>query len=249
MIEIQYKATEDLIPYARNSRTHSAEQVAQIAASIREFGWTNPVLIDGENGIIAGHGRVLAAHKLGETQVPTIELSHMSDIQKRAYIIADNKLALNAGWDDEMLALELGALGNLGFDINLIGFSAEELKLLMDIAEADAIYSNKITVPIYEPRNKKPPIEDLYDDTKAINLIADIKKSKLTQKEKDFLMAAASRHIVFNYSKVADFYAHTSKECQELIEKSALVIVDYKQAIENGFVHLSAQIDDLNGEE
>ena len=249
MIEIQYKATEDLIPYARNSRTHSAEQVAQIAASIREFGWTNPVLIDGENGIIAGHGRVLAAHKLGETQVPTIELSHMSDTQKRAYIIADNKLALNAGWDDEMLALELGALGDLGFDINLIGFSAEELKLLMDIAEADAIYSNKITVPIYEPRNKKPPIEDLYDDTKAINLIADIKKSKLTQKEKDFLMAAASRHIVFNYSKVADFYAHASKECQELIEKSALVIVDYKQAIENGFVHLSAQIDDLNGEE
>ena len=249
MIEIQYKATEDLIPYARNSRTHSAEQVAQIAASIREFGWTNPVLIDGENGIIAGHGRVLAAHKLGETQVPTIELSHMSDIQKRAYIIADNKLALNAGWDNEMLALELSALGDLGFDINLIGFSAEELKLLMDIAEADAIYSNKITVPIYEPRNKKPPIEDLYDDTKAINLIADIKKSKLTQKEKDFLMAAASRHIVFNYSKVADFYAHASKECQELIEKSALVIVDYKQAIENGFVHLSAQIDDLNGEE
>ena len=249
MIEIQYKATEDLIPYARNSRTHSAEQIAQIAASIREFGWTNPVLIDGENGIIAGHGRVLAAHKLGETQVPTIELSHMSDIQKRAYIIADNKLALNAGWDNEMLALELSALGDLGFDINLIGFSAEELKLLMDIAEADAIYSNKITVPIYEPRNKKPPIEDLYDDTKAINLIADIKKSKLTQKEKDFLMAAASRHIVFNYSKVADFYAHASKECQELIEKSALVIVDYKQAIENGFVHLSAQIDDLNGEE
>lgn len=249
MIEIQYKATEDLIPYARNSRTHSAEQVAQIAASIREFGWTNPILIDGENGIIAGHGRVLAAHKLGETQVPTIELSHMSDIQKRAYIIADNKLALNAGWDSEMLALELAALGDLGFDINLIGFSAEELKLLMDIAEADAIYSNKITVPIYEPRNKKPPIEDLYDDIKAINLIADIKKSKLTQKEKDFLIAAASRHIVFNYSKVADFYAHSSKECQELIEKSALVIVDYKQAIENGFVHLSAQIDDLNGEE
>lgn len=248
-LKIQYKPIADLIPYAKNSRTHDEAQIAQIAASIREFGWTNPVLLDGNNGIIAGHGRVLAAQKLGETQVPTIELGHMSESQKRAYIIADNKLALNAGWDNEMLALELGALGNLGFDINLIGFSAEEVKSLMDIAEADAIYSNKITVPIYEPHNKKPPIEDLYDDTKAINLIADIKESKLTQKEKDFLMAAASRHIVFNYSKVADFYAHSSKECQELIEKSALVIVDYKQAIENGFVHLSAQIDDLNGEE
>ena len=127
MIEIQYKATEDLIPYARNSRTHSAEQVAQIAASIREFGWTNPVLIDGENGIIAGHGRVLAAHKLGETQVPTIELSHMSDTQKRAYIIADNKLALNAGWDNEILALEVQELKDVGFDINLLGFAPFEI--------------------------------------------------------------------------------------------------------------------------
>ena len=130
MIEIQYKATEDLIPYARNSRTHSVEQVAQIAASIREFGWTNPVLIDGENGIIAGHGRVLAAHKLGETQVPTIELSHMSDTQKRAYIIADNKLAINAGWDSEMLALEIGDLKDAGFDLGLTGFSPDEIAAL-----------------------------------------------------------------------------------------------------------------------
>ena len=130
MIEIQYKATEDLIPYARNSRTHSAEQVAQIAASIREFGWTNPVLIDGENGIIAGHGRVLAAHKLGETQVPTIELSHMSDTQKRAYIIADNKLALNAGWDNEMLALEIDDLKEAGFDLSFTGFTIDDINAL-----------------------------------------------------------------------------------------------------------------------
>jgi ParB-like chromosome segregation protein Spo0J len=130
MIEIQYKATEDLIPYARNSRTHSAEQVAQIAASIREFGWTNPILIDGENGIIAGHGRVLAAHKLGKTQVPTIELSHMSDTQKRAYIIADNKLALNAGWDNEMLALEIDDLKEAGFDLSFTGFTIDDINAL-----------------------------------------------------------------------------------------------------------------------
>lgn len=127
MIEIQYKATEDLIPYARNSRTHSAEQVAQIAASIREFGWTNPILIDGENGIIAGHGRVLAAHKLGETQVPTIELGHMSATQKRAYIIADNKLALNAGWDEQMLALEIQDLKDVGYDLELTGFNVDDI--------------------------------------------------------------------------------------------------------------------------
>ena len=243
---------EKLVPYARNSRTHSDEQISQIAASIKEWGWTTPVLVDEQGGIIAGHGRTLAAQKLKMKEVPVMVASGWSDAKKRAYIIADNKLALNAGWDDEMLALELDEIGDLGFDLDLTGFSAAEIKELMfgeDNAEAEKIYSDKITVPTYEPKNKKPPIEDLYDDTKAMDLIADIKESKLSQAEKEFLMAAASRHIVFNYSKVADFYAHSSKECQELIEKSALVIVDYKQAIENGFVHLTAQIDDLNGEE
>ena len=127
-IQITYKPIQDLIPYARNSRTHSDAQVAQIAASIREFGWTNPILLDGENGIIAGHGRLLAAQKLGETQVPTIELAHMSEAQKRAYVIADNKLALNAGWDDEMLALELSDLQDAGYDLGLTGFDDDELK-------------------------------------------------------------------------------------------------------------------------
>ena len=129
-LKIQYKPIQDLIPYARNSRTHSDAQVAQIAASIKEFGWTNPVLLDGENGIIAGHGRVMAAHKLGETEVPTIELSHMDENQKRAYIIADNKLALNAGWDNEMLELEINDLKDAGYDLGLTGFSMDELSAL-----------------------------------------------------------------------------------------------------------------------
>ena len=129
-LKIQYKPIADLIPYARNSRTHDEAQIAQIAASIREFGWTNPVLLDGNNGIIAGHGRVLAAQKLGETQVPTIELGHMSESQKRAYIIADNKLALNAGWDNEMLALEIADLKDAGYDLGLTGFSLDEIDLI-----------------------------------------------------------------------------------------------------------------------
>lgn len=127
-LKITYKPVADLIPYARNSRTHSDAQVAQIAASIREFGWTNPVLLDGDNGIIAGHGRVMAAQKLGETQVPTIELSHMSATQKRAYIIADNKLALNAGWDEQMLELEIQDLRDVGYELDLLGFDPSELK-------------------------------------------------------------------------------------------------------------------------
>lgn len=134
-----YKAVPlaDLIPYARNSRTHSDAQVAQIAASIREFGFTNPVLVDGENGVIAGHGRILAARKLGMDTVPVIELAHLSEAQKRAYVIADNKLALNAGWDDEMLRLEISELTDAGFDVSLLGFSDEELAL-MDPEESEA---------------------------------------------------------------------------------------------------------------
>ena len=127
-----YKAVPlaDLIPYARNSRTHSDAQVAQIAASIREFGFTNPVLVDGDRGIIAGHGRVLAARKLGMDTVPVIELAHLSEAQKRAYVIADNKLALNAGWDDEMLRAEFEELGDAGFDLALTGFDGAEIAAL-----------------------------------------------------------------------------------------------------------------------
>jgi DNA modification methylase len=130
-MKIEALNTADLIPYARNSRTHSDAQVAQIAGSIREFGFTNPVLIDAENGIIAGHGRVLAAGKIGLAEVPCIRLAHLTETQKRAYIIADNKLALNAGWDEEMLALELGELADLDFDMDLIGFTEDELAGLL----------------------------------------------------------------------------------------------------------------------
>src|SRR3979490_41566 len=113
LLHIEYRPLEDLIPYARNARTHSEAQVAQIAASIKEFGWTNPVLVDGDSGVIAGHGRLLASRKLGMVDVPVIELAGLSDAAKRAYILADNKLALNAGWDEAMLALEVGDLSAL----------------------------------------------------------------------------------------------------------------------------------------
>lgn len=136
MMQIEHLALDALIPYARNARTHSDEQTAQIAGSIREFGFTNPVLIDGEGGIIAGHGRVMAARKLGLADVPCIRLAHLSEAQKRAYVIADNKLALNAGWDDKMLALEFKELGDLGFDLDLTGFMGSEIDELL--AELDA---------------------------------------------------------------------------------------------------------------
>jgi len=128
--QIEQISIEALVPYARNSRTHSDAQVAQIAASIREFGFTNPVLIDKDGGIIAGHGRVMGARKLGLAEVPCIRLAHLTDTQKRAYIIADNKLALNAGWDDELLAIEFAELADAGFDNLLTGFTQDEIDAL-----------------------------------------------------------------------------------------------------------------------
>lgn len=128
---IETLPTAALTPYARNARTHSPEQVAQIAASIREFGFTNPVLIDADGGIIAGHGRVMAANRLGLAEVPCIRLAHLTDAQRRAYVIADNQLALNAGWDEALLAVELGELKDLDFDLDLTGLGMEEIDRLL----------------------------------------------------------------------------------------------------------------------
>ena len=130
-MQVEVLPVEKLIPYARNARTHSDEQVAQIAASIREFGFCNPVLVDADDGIIAGHGRVLAARKLGMGEVPCIRLGHLTETQKRAYVLADNKLAINAGWDEEMLRLELETI-NDGFDLSITGFDLDMFPIERD---------------------------------------------------------------------------------------------------------------------
>lgn len=142
-LKVSYRRIEDLIPYARNARTHSDDQVARIAGSIKEFGWTNPILVDGENGIIAGHGRLAAARKLGMSEVPVIKLDGLSDVQKRAYIIADNKMALDAGWDDELLKIEFEDLKIEGYNLELTGFSEVEIGNVLngwdsDIPELDS---------------------------------------------------------------------------------------------------------------
>ena len=130
-LKVEWRALDDLVPYARNARTHSDGQITQIANSIKAFGWTNPVLIDGAGGIIAGHGRVLAARQLGKKKAPCIKLAGLSKSEVQAYVLADNKLALNAGWDDELLAIELGELSDAGFDMPLIGFDDGELAALL----------------------------------------------------------------------------------------------------------------------
>ena len=243
-MKISQHKVDELIPYARNSRTHSDAQVAQIAASIKEFGFTNPVLIDETGSIIAGHGRVLASRKLNLVSVPCILLSHLTEAQKKAYIIADNKLALNAGWDDEMLAVELTDLKDMGFNLDLTGFNTKELEDLFDEKDQINSYSQKVDAPTYKPSNVKPNVKDLYNDEKAFNLIEKIKATKLPQAEKDFLMLTAGRHVVLNFQLIADYYAHSDKITQELMENSALVIVDFDNAIANGWVNLSKKLDE-----
>ena len=123
---------ESLIPYARNARTHSDDQVSKLASSIKEFGFLNPIIVDNDNGIIAGHGRVMAAKKLGLDVVPVVQASHLTDAQKRAYVIADNRLALDAGWDNELLRVEFSELGAENFDLEMTGFSLDEIARVLD---------------------------------------------------------------------------------------------------------------------
>jgi DNA modification methylase len=160
-MEIKEVEVTALIPYAKNSRTHDDAQVAQIAASIKEFGWTNPILVDGDKGIIAGHGRLMAARKLKMDKVPVIELSGMTDAQKKAYVIADNRLALNAGWDNAMLTIELKDLEDEGFDLSLTGFDDSELDALLNPIEETEGLTDEDAVPdmLDEPKTK---LGDIY---------------------------------------------------------------------------------------
>jgi len=159
-VKITQKKVTELIPYVKNSRTHSDEQVAQIAASIKEFGWTNPILVDGSNGIIAGHGRLMAARKLGHKEVPTIELADLTETQKKAYIIADNRLALNAGWDNEMLTIELNELLADGFALEMLGFDPKELSALLEPEVVEGL-TDEDAVPEV-PDEPKTKMGDIY---------------------------------------------------------------------------------------
>lgn len=236
---------DELIPYVNNSRTHTDEQVTQVASSIKEFGFINPVITDGENGIIAGHCRVLASKKLGLKTVPCIEVKHLSKAQQKAYIIADNKLALNAGWDDNLLKVELEALKSLDFDLSLTGFDDDELKALLEQEESEdepSPYTEKIASPIYEPKGERPTLNDCINTQRYDDLIDEIDSSSLSEDEKQFLKLAASRHIIFNYEKVAELYACVNLEFKQLLENSAMVIIDYDKAIELGYVQLTEKL-------
>lgn len=258
MVDHQYKTlkVDSLIPYVNNARTHSPEQVKQIESSILEFGFTNPVLVDEKGMIIAGHGRIEAAKNLSIDEVPCIELVGLSEAQKKAYILADNKLALSSGWDTDKLKLELEHLNELDFDLSLTGFDSIFTDELMpdnpaadSTLESESTYTANIDAPTYEPKNEKPDICFLTDKVKTDELIKKIKAIDVTLEEKAFLIDAAERHTVFNFSNIADYYAHSSPEMKDLMEDSALVIIDYNKALENGFIKIKQQFMEQYNEE
>lgn len=274
---LEYISVNDVKSYAKNMRTHSPEQVDQICDSIKQFGFTNPLLIDKNNVIIAGHGRLEAAKKLRIKFVPCIRLEDLNEEQARALRIADNQLALNAGWDFDMLKQELDALQMSSFDLQFTGFSEQELSDIMgkdvkfgfdsdDLGNAStsdgkgsednveeeisSLYSVETKTPIYEPLGLNVTLKDCLDLKKVQELIAEIDKSNVTEEEKTFLKCAAYRHAVFHYKNTAEYYAaNASPEMQRLMENSALVIIDFDSAIKNGYVKLTKRIEQIMAEE
>ena len=233
--------TLDLIPYEKNPRVNE-NAVEAVAESIKEFGFKVPIVIDKYNVIVAGHTRLKAALSLGLDKVPCVVADDLTPEQVAAFRLADNKTAELADWDYGLLDEELKRLQGI-IDMERFGFSEFEDEIQQ---EEDETYTNTINIPKYEPQQDEPPeVESLTDLTKYNELISEINASKLPRKEKEFLKLAAARHIVFNYKAIAEYYAHASAELQNLMEKSALVIIDYDKAIEYGYCKIRSEIDEL----
>ena len=240
-LKIEYLPISELKAYVNNAKEHPAEQVEQIKKSILEFGMNDPIAVWGENEIVEGHGRLLACSELGGvySTVPVIRLDHLSDEQRKAYALVHNKLTMNSDFNIDLLNMELEDITSI--DMSDFGFSIEEL--LDDDTENP--YTNKADIPQYEITGEDYNTTDLFDSIKAHELIHEINDAQITDDEKEFLRFAAYRHIVFDYSKIAEYYAKASPEMQGLMEKSALVIIDYDNAIAEGYVKVSSKIAEL----
>lgn len=238
-LKIEYKSINEVIPYERNPRQND-EAVQYVKESISEFGFLNPILLDERGTIIAGHTRLKAAKELGMAEVPVVYIDELSEEQVKAFRLADNKTAEFASWDDGLLEQELADI--LDLDMSLFGFN-EESSLGDELI--DDKYTLAVNIPQYEITGDCPALTDLLDADKSLELIEEIEQSSVTDEEKAFLKAAAYRHNVFNYRNVAEYYAHATPEMQELMEKSALVIIDVDNAIANGYATLMADVLDM----
>lgn len=243
-----------LIPYDTNPRVCPEKAIAKVADSLRLYGWRQAIVVDGDGVIIAGHTRWKAAKLLGLKTVPVHVAKDMDPDDVRAYRITDNRVAEETSWDKDLLALETSALTEAGYDLDGLGFDMGELDALFagdgEAGDGDGAYdghqyTKKVSAPIYEPTGEKPEVVSLADRTKTDELLGEIAAAQgLPADVAAFLRMAAERHTVFNFSQIAEFYAHAPAEIQRLMERSALVIIDFEKAIENGFTRLSAGFDD-----
>ena len=239
--DVELVSTDSLIAYTNNPKEHPESQVEKIASSIKNYGWDQPIVVDGENEIIKGHGRLQAAELLGLEQVPVIKREDLTEAEAKAARIADNKTA-ESDWIDDALETEVEILTEEEeIDIDNLGFDDTEIDELLDKASEDndpnAKYTDKIKTPEYQPTQDEPPgLSELYDTERYEELISVIDESDVSGELAEFLRLAAQRHIVFDYENIAEYFAHADPELQELMELLTLVIVDYEQAIEQGFV-------------
>ena len=240
--QVEWLSPDELVPYEMNAKTHPAEQVRHIANSIKSFGWTQPIVVDENNVIIIGHGRLMAAKELMLDKVPVVRRDDLPEDQVNALRLADNKTN-ESPWDFSKLEQELAAMDIAGVDMGKFGF--DDLSIPDASSETTEKYTNAVNVPQYEPSGEKPEITDLVKLDKVDELIADIEASDLPESEKKFLKIAAYRHAVIDFDKVADYYAEASEEMQQLMEDSALVIIDLQNAIADGYAELQDVLDDL----
>lgn len=244
-LKVIYRSIESILPYEKNPRNNE-EAVSAVKESIQEFGFKIPVVLSADDVIVAGHTRIKAAKELGMKEVPCIIAGDLSDEQIRAFRLADNKSAEIATWDEEMLKQELEEIMNI--DMSMFGFDDLTEEFADEIE--DNTYTLKSNIPQYEITGECPAISEMLDEEKSNSLIAEIEKTEgITEEERRFLIQAARRHNVFNYRNIAEYYAHATPEMQNLMEKSALVIIDIDNAIANGYATLFADVLDTMEDE
>lgn len=247
-LKVETWKIDRLIPYARNPRKND-EQVDRMASAIKEFGFRIPIVAKSDGSVVDGHLRLKAAQKLGLKEVPVALADELTDAQVKAFRLLANRSASWAEWDNDILKLELDELKDMDYDLDLTGFESTEISALFDDASAlaeDEKYTSKIASPQYEPTGEKVTLKDCFDFTHTDALLKEIEDANISDAEKAFLSKAAQRHTVFNYHNIAEYYAaNASPSMQRLMEKSALVIIDFDDAIKNGFVMAVNQIDAL----
>jgi hypothetical protein len=239
-MEIERISVADLSLDPSNVRKHSRRNLDAIKASLRKFGQQKPIVVDAKGIVLAGNGTLTAAQELGWTEIQIVR-TELAGVEATAFAIADNRTAELAEWEEDKLGEVLRSLQDGGFDLLTIGYSKSDFDSLAS-PDLSSDYTHKVDAPVYSPKGEKPPVMELFNSERADDLLSKIEASKAPDDVKRFLKTAAARHIVFDYGKIAEFYCHADKETQSLMEDSALVIIDFKKAMQLGYVKLREEI-------